>query len=340
MSSASRNAPSPSPDLFFRTVNAYQQTEAIKAAVELELFTAIAEGNSTAPDLARRCKATEKGVRVLCDYLTIHGFLEKREGRYELTPDSAAFLDKRSSKYAGGAIGFLLSPAQRQAYENLAGVVRKGGTLMKGLGSVEPENPIWQDFARSMVPLMAPAAEGIAEALGLGDRKVKVLDIAAGHGLFGITIARRNPNAEIFAVDWDAVLAIATEHAQAAGVIQRYHIIPGSAFEVEFGTGYDVALLTNFLHHFDVATNETLLRKINAALKPGGVVATLEFIPNEDRVTPPVPAAFALMMLGGTAHGDAYVFSEYETMFRNAGFSRNEMREMPPTPQRLILSWK
>ncbi len=333
-------AAAPSPDLFFRTVNAYQQSEAVKAGIELELFTAIAEGSRTPEALAARCKATAKGVRILSDYLTVLGFLEKRDGAYSLTTDSSLFLDKRSHAYLGGAVGFLLSPDQRHAYENLAGVVRKGGTLMPGLGSVEPENPIWQDFARSMVPMMAPAAEHIAQALALGDRAVKVLDIAAGHGLFGITLARHDPNAEIYAVDWDSVLAIATEHAQAAGVAGRYNIMPGSAFEIEFGGGYDVALLTNFLHHFDPATNENLLRKINAALKPDGVLATLEFIPNEDRVTPPVPATFALMMLGGTAHGDAYTFADYQTMFTNAGFSRNEMHEMAVSPQRLILSSK
>ena len=70
--------------------------------------------------------------------------------------------------------------------------------------------------------------------------------------------------------------------------------LPGSAFDVEYGGPYDAILLTNFLHHFDVPTCVGLLKKVRAALKPGGVAATLEFVPNEDRVSPPMAAAFAL----------------------------------------------
>src|SRR4029079_16714604 len=150
------------------------------------------------------------------------------------------------------------------------------------------------------------------------DRKLKVLDIAAGHGLFGIGFAQNNPQAEITALDWAAVLAVAKENAEKAGVADRYSTIPGSAFDAEFGSGYDVVLLTNFLHHFDPPTCETLLRKIRGAAAPGARVATLEFIPNEDRISPPIAASFSLMMLASTEHGDAYTFSELEQMFKNA----------------------
>ncbi len=67
----------PTPERFINAINAYQQTEAMKAAVELEIFTAIGEGNTTAATIAKRCKASERGVRTLCDFLTIHGFLTK-----------------------------------------------------------------------------------------------------------------------------------------------------------------------------------------------------------------------------------------------------------------------
>ena len=165
-----------------------------------------------------------------------------------------------------------------------------------------------------------------------------MLDIAAGHGLFGITIAQQNPNAKIVAQDWAAVLEVAKENAAARGVTDRYSTIAGSAFEVDFGDGYDVVLLTNFLHHFDVPTCEGLLRKIKGALKPGGRVATLEFVPNEDRVTPPMAASFSMMMLGTTHSGDAYTFAEFDRMFRNAGFSHNELHALPHGEERLIVS--
>src|SRR5919202_1193284 len=161
-----------------------------------------------------------------------------------------------------------------------------------------PELPMWEDFARSMVAMMRPPAEAIAQIVG-NEGAPKVLDIAAGHGIFGITVAQANARAEIYAVDWKNVLAIAEENARAAGVADRYHLIPGSAFDVDFGADYDVVLLTNFLHHFDPPTNERLLRKVHAALTPGGRAITLEFVPNDDRVSPPVAAMFSLVMLVG-----------------------------------------
>jgi hypothetical protein len=107
---------------------------------------------------------------------------------------------------------------------------------------------------------------------------------------------------------------------------------------VDLGSGYDVALLPNFLHHFDAATNVSLLKRIRAAMNPEGLAATLEFIPNEDRVTPPLSAAFSLMMLGSTAHGDTYTFREFDRMFREAGFGASRMVDFRPAPEQLILT--
>jgi ubiquinone/menaquinone biosynthesis C-methylase UbiE len=190
------------------------------------------------------------------------------------------------------------------------------------------------------MPLMMMPAQAMAEIAQVDlTRKIRLLDVAAGHGIFGIAFAQKYPNVEVTALDWAPVLEVATENAQKLGVADRHHLLPGSAFDVEFGTGYDLILLTNFLHHFDVATNEKLLKKVHTALAEGGRVLTLEFIPNDDRVTPPMSATFAMTMLASTAAGDAYTFAELDQMFRNAGFSSSEMHEVPPA-QRLVVSHK
>ena len=332
--------PQPSPLLFFQTINAYQRTEALNSAIELDLFTAIAEGNVTAAAIAQRCKAAERGVRILCDYLVTIGFLTKQQSNYGLTVDTAMFLSRSSPAYLGGAVGFLNSPLFREDFTRLTEAVRKGGCAA-GEGTTLPENPIWVDFARSMAALMFMPAEQMARLLKAGaGEKWKVLDIAAGHGVFGVALARYNPNAEVVAVDWPNVLQVAQENAEKAGVAARFSTKPGSAFDVDFGSGYDLVLLTNFLHHFDPPTNEKLLKKVHAALKPGGRAVTLEFVPNPDRVTPPEAAGFSLIMLSGTPAGDAYTFAELESMFRNAGFSASELHPLPPTMEQVVISRK
>ncbi len=267
----------PSPELFFDTVNAYQRTAALKAAIELDIFTAIAAGEDTPQALAARCGAAVRGARTLCDYLVVLGFLTKEGGRYGLTDDSAVFLSRASSAYLGGAIKFLLSPMLTDAFTDLAA---------------------------------------------------------------GIAFAKEYPEAEIVALDWPNVLEVAVENAKAEGIGARYKTIAGSAFDADFGNDYEVVLLTNFLHHFDKPTCERLLRKTHAALRKAGRAITLEFVPNEDRVSPPRAASFSLMMLGTTPSGDAYTFREYEEMFRNAGFKSSEMHSLGGGFQQVVISYK
>jgi ubiquinone/menaquinone biosynthesis C-methylase UbiE len=334
-------AQQPSPQLFFQTINAHQRTEALKAAIELEVFTAIGEGNATAAQIAQRCQTSERGMRILCDFLTIMEMLTKQGDQYALTLDSATFLDKRSPAYLGGAIEFLCSPMLTDGAKYMAEAVRKGGTAMENDGTVGEENPVWVKFARGMAPIMAMPAQLIAKLVDPNpNRKLRILDIAAGHGLFGIAFATNNPQAEITALDWKPVLEVAKENAQKADVSDRYRTIEGSAFDVDFGSGYDLVLVTNFLHHFDAPTCETLLRKVRGALADGGRAVTLEFVPNDDRVTPPDAAGFSMMMLTGTPAGDAHTFAELERMFANAGFSHSTMHELPPTFQRVVISEK
>lgn len=330
-----------SPQLFFDTVNSYQRTAAIKAAIELELFTAIGEGNETVDSLAGRCGASERGLRILCDYLTLLGFLSKQDQHYQLTPDSGAFLDRRSPAYAGSAIDFLLSPMLMGGFQELTAAVRKGGTALSEEGTIAPEHPVWVDFARAMAPMMALPAQLMAKLVDTSpERKLKVLDVAAGHGMFGIALAQHYPNAEIIAQDWPSVLEVAKENAQRAGVDDRYGTLAGSAFEVDFGGNYDLILLTNFLHHFDEATCVTLLQKVHKALADDGRAVTLEFVPDENRISPPAAAGFSLVMLASTPQGDAYTFAEFESMFKQAGFTRSELRQLPPTFEQVIISEK
>ncbi len=329
----------PSPAVIFKALNAHQETEALRAAIELDVFSALGGQTCTAAELAQRCATSERGMRILCDFLTASGFLAKEDHQYRLTPVSAEFLDRASPKCVASMAEFLGSPSAQDRFRTTAAAVRHGGAVAED--GLIPEHPMWVAFARGMAPLMRLPAELIAAELGADAAPPwKVLDIAAGHGVFGIALARHNPQAEIVAVDWPNVLEVAQENAQAAGVAARYRRLPGSAFEVDYGTGYDVALLTNFLHHFDPPTDTALLRKVHAALRPGGRAAALEFVPNADRVSPPTAAQFSLTMLTGTAAGDAYTFAELRSMFGDAGFSEVELCELPPSEQRLVLARK
>jgi 2-polyprenyl-3-methyl-5-hydroxy-6-metoxy-1,4-benzoquinol methylase len=329
----------PTPDRFFNAVNAYELTEAMKTAIELEIFTAIAEGNTTSAMIAKRSKAAERGVRILCDFLTMHSFLNKEGLHYSLAQDSALFLNRHSPAYVGTITEFLLTRRMRECLARLTDAVRQGGTALAE-GMLEPENPDWVTFAHAMMPLLRRPSEIMAAELRKGGEAHKVLDIAASHGLFGISVAKQNPTAHIYACDWKNVLEVAQKNARAMGLADRYHILPGSAFETDFGSGYDLALITNFLHGFDPPTCTNLMTTVHGALIPGGRAAIAEFVPNADRVSPPAAVAFSLMMLAATPAGDAYTFAELESIAKNAGFQRVELSAPEIGRNRLVIAYQ
>lgn len=292
------------------------------------------------PSLAARCGGSERGIRILADYLVVQGLLNKRGGRYQHTPTSAAFLDGRSPHTIASTVKFLTHPGVMDAFEHLAQIIRNGRETLPAPSTESENNPVWVEFAHGMAPMMALMAGPFGRiVLADGAGPMRVLDIAAGHGLFGIEVARQNPEAEVVAQDWPAVLEVARENAARADVLDRYKLLPGNAFQVDFGGPYDVVLLTNFLHNFDFPACVRLLKKVRAALKPGGRAPALELVPNDDRISPPIPAAFSLAMLASTAGGDAYTYRELDQMFRDAGFVRTAAQPLPAGPHTVVTGY-
>ena len=333
-------APKFSPELFFDNVNAYYRTAALKTAIELDLFSAIGEAGTTSQALAEARGCTVRGIRIICDYLVYAGLLCKDGERYYMTTDMVAFLDRRSPGYIGGCIEFLLSEEVTSAFSDLSSVVRTGQTTNSRNGALDPDHPQWVKFARAMQSIMRLPSLLLAEQVDRSRRPLRVLDVASGHGLFGIAFADQNPHAEVTAIDWGNVLQVARENAANAGVIDRVRFVPGDAFEVDFGEGYDLVLFANFLHHFDTAQCSEIAAKAYRVLKPGGRAVTFEFIANEDRISPPLATTFSMMMLGTTPAGEVYTFAEIENIFSGAGFARSELCSLAPALEKVVISYR
>jgi 2-polyprenyl-3-methyl-5-hydroxy-6-metoxy-1,4-benzoquinol methylase len=331
----------PSPvEHIFGTFNAFHRSAALKAAIELELFTHVAAGAATAARLAAVTGASERGLRILCDALAALGFLARDgDDSWRVPADYAPFLTSDSALYLGSALRFLHDPALLDGFAHLTDAVRRGGTASTAHDALAPDNPLWVEFARAMAPLAGLTAEIVAITLAaetLGP--ARVLDVAAGHGLFGIALAKRNPALEVTALDWQNVLAVAVENAARAGVGDRLHPRAGDAFRTDLGSDYDLVLLPNILHHFDPAACETLLRRVHAVLKPGGRVVVVEFVPDDDRRGPAASVMFGLVMLAATPGGDVYTFADYARMLTASGFRDATVHELPPSIHRAVIA--
>jgi predicted nicotinamide N-methyase len=323
-------------DLLWSTFTGYQRTAAIKAAIELDVFTAIGEGATTLDAIARRCESSRRGMRILLDHLTMDRFVARDGDHYRLSPTAAALLDRNAPAYVGSAIAFIASPYVRQGFDRLTEAVKQGGSVLTD-GSMTPEHPMWVEFARAMAPLAGMSALLLANVLGIeGLSPLRVLDVAAGHGLFGITMARLNPAVQVTGLDWANVLGVAAENARLAGVADRWQPRAGSALEVELGGPYDLILMPNILHHFDATECERMLRGCTARSHRAGA-CVVEFVPKRSNGSAR-RRAFRLVMLAGTPGGDVYTFGEYERMLRSAGFRDATMHDLVPTPGRVIVA--
>ena len=293
---------------------AFERALALRTAIEMDLFTHIGSGANTIRKLSAACDASERGLRALCDYLTVQGHLLKQGGRYGLTLNSRLYLTTASPAYFGSAVKFFASDATVAAFCQLRRTVEQGTASSPDFVGLD-----WVEYARSMAPLAEATANFAAEAL-VSDSAgpIQVLDLGAGHGLYGLAIAERNSAAQVFALDAQQVLEIAFENARQAGVAGRYHAIPGDAFKTPFGGPYDLIVAANLAHHLDEASNVKLFRKARAALKSSGRLALIEWVsPSSD--------AFALTVLATSTRGAIYTLKEYSKMLRTAGF-RNVRR--------------
>jgi hypothetical protein len=308
MSAGSQAAPL-NPGIVFDMVQAHQRTAALEGGHRTGHLRAVGPGAGRRSVDRAACSASERGIRILCDFLVINGVLAKENGHYKHTPSSAAFLDPVSPACMASVAQFLSRVGDHAGrWATWPILCARGARIFPARARLSRRIPF--GFVRG-----EDGADDGADGRPLGAMVLKGQTgrcacwiLRRGTGCSGSRSRSRIRRRKVTGLDWAPVLRVALKNAEKAGVKDRYDMLPGSAFEVEFGGPYDVVLLTNFLHHFDKPTNVGLLKKVRAALKPGGCAATLEFVPNPGSVSPPMPAAFAMTMLTTTAEGDAYTF--------------------------------
>ncbi|HVT80300.1 MAG TPA: class I SAM-dependent methyltransferase [Phycisphaerae bacterium] len=332
----------PNPARVVNSLAAFQMSSALRTAIEIDLFTSIGEGHNTAVLLAARCGADVRGIRILADYMVIQGFLGKQGEQYVLAEEALHYLDRRSPNYLGAPVEFVQAPFVRAQFDRLTECVKHGGAD-RHASALEPNHEMWVRFARVMGAQMTVEARALVPRLKnlpapFGRRYLRVLDLAAGHGMFGITFAKDDPGCRVVAQDWPAILEVTRENAQKHGVAAQLTTLPGNVLDVEFGEGFDLVLIPNLLHHFDRATNVALLKKGKAALAPGGIAAAVEYAPDENRILPTLHGAFALFLLATTPGGDAYTIGELGAMYEEAGFEHLSACELGI--QRLVVGFK
>jgi len=331
----------PNPGRLIEIAWSFAQPLAIDSAVQSRVFDVLDSGPKSLAEISKETGASVRGLAAVMDLLAHMKLLAKFDnGRYSLTPESAAFLVSSKPGYLGG---FFHQTATRLAegFLKLPDVMR-AGKPPEGLETESPDSAaFFEQLVVDIMPLAYPPAQKLAEVLGVAraTRSVSVLDLASGSGVWGIALAQASPQVQVTAVDWPSVLPVTRRIAGRYGVAEQFHDLGGDLFQVDYGKGHSIATLGHILHMLGPDEDKKLLKKTFDALAPGGTIAIGEFVVDDDRGGPLVPLTFAVNMLLHTTNGNAYSFAEIRSWLEEAGFV-NARLQAAPGPSPLILAEK
>lgn len=333
--------PSLTPAAIYEMMLAYKSTALLRTAVELGVFDCLATGRLGASDVAQQLRLDPRGTRLLLNALAAIGLVRCDGPEYWLAADAAALLVRGSSRYVGDMAKVMSSHWEWDALQQLPDAVRRGGTVLAESAET-PRYEYWEDFAAYAGAVAGPTAERVADILApwaAARSRLHVLDVACGHGLYGFTIAGRQPHARVWSQDWENVLPITVDHARRLGLADQVSTIGGDMFEVPLGGPYDVVLLTNILHHFSERRGGDLLARARAALSPSGKVVLVGFTVEDG---PPAQDAqahlFSILMLVWTFAGEVHSTAIYRKMLADAGFGNAQLHQVPGLPLRIMVA--
>ena len=327
------------PDRLMQMAFGYAPALILEAAVEHGVFDALNKGPKTVAELSKATGASVRGLTAILNALVGLEFLGRSGAKYTLTPESAAFLVTTSPAYHGAFFRHISSQLM-PAWMQLTKIVKTGKPaemVNRQKGGAE----FFAEFVESIFPMSYAAARTFGEHLKVSKSKspVRVLDIAAGSGVWGIALAQQSPNVEVTAVDWPQVLKVTERVFKKFGLGKQLKKIAGDLDKANFGKDYNIATLGHILHSEGPERSRKLLRKTFDALASGGTIAVMEFVPNEERTGPPMPLIFAVNMLVNTTEGDTFTFGEMSKWLKEAGF-KNPRQLKVPAVSPLILATK
>ena len=292
---------------------------ALSAAVELDVFTSISQGNKTSAAIAKSFGSSQRGVERLLDALTGIGYITKRGTQYRLTPIADTFLVRTKHTYMGAMVKE--TQMTLPLWMQLADVIRSG----KPAAAVNSDEgrKFFPELVKAIFPMTYQGALGLVHSLPKAKLKKisRVLDVAAGSGAWSLPFAQANPATRVTAADYPEVTPITREYAQVFGVADRYDYLEGDLRQMDFGSQqYDAVILGHIIHSEGEKWGRDLIQKSYRALKPGGMLVIAEMIPNDSRTGPAFPLLFGLMMVVATDEGDVFTMAQYKQWLKQAGF--------------------
>lgn len=330
-----------SPDSILQILQGYQLTSILRVGIELDIFDHLSRGAADAISVAAALGASERGIRILLDALAAMGLLEVEDKIYRLAPTADTYLVSDRPAYLGHIRHIFVHDRFWEGFRRLSEAVRRGGAVMDDHAET-PEHTFWEDFASYSAAVAGPAAEELTSILAPWAetrQSLDVLDVACGTGLYGYTLAQKQPHTRVWSLDWPNVLRITQRYAQRLGILDRVKFIEGDIFDVPLKGPYDLVILSHVFHHFSEERSTQLLRRVAGVLKPDGRMAIHDFVYGEEPpIENPFPRLFSVLMLIWTREGESYPLSRYQQMLAATGFTSPVVHELANMRSRILIT--
>ena len=329
--------PAVTPERILQFAWGYVPPLVLEAAIRHRVFDVLDSGPKTIQQLHAETHASERGLSAIANALVGLGFLAKdAQGRFSLAPESAAFLVSTKPGFQGGIIRHC-SEQLIPKFLSLNEIVATGKPV-EAVNQEDTGSEFFHQFVNDIFPMSYPSALTLARHLDLTS-PVRVLDLAAGSGVWGIALAQSSPHVTVTAVDWPEVIPVTRNTVGRFGLAERFAFVEGDLLKADFGSGHTLATLGHILHSEGAERSRALLAKTFKALAPGGTIAIAEFLVSPDRTGPIGGLLFAVNMLVNTDNGDTFSFEEISAWLAESGFAHARTLDAPgPSP--LVLATK
>jgi SAM-dependent methyltransferase len=299
-------------DDLMEMAHGYQRSMVLFAALDLGVFSALADGPADAARLARRLSADTRRLSILMNALVGVGLLGKSGNSYRNSEIADRFLADGPLSKASILQHHLDCWPE---WTTLAGKIR-AGRKAPGKGKGYQEN-----FIRGMEDNARERALFVAKQIPLrkGER---VLDLGGGPGTYAVEWAKRYPDARVTVFDVPETLSVTRKILREKGASRLVSLREGDFLRDRIGGPYDFVWISQILHAYSEKDCLFLLRKVRKAVAHGGRVAVQEFLLEKGGTFPPGPAFFSVHMVAVTDGGKAYTADEVAAMFKTAGYRR------------------
>jgi ubiquinone/menaquinone biosynthesis C-methylase UbiE len=302
------------------------------AALDLDVFTTIAQGKRTAADIAKALKIPKRGLERLLDALVGMEYLTRKGDQFGLSAVADTFLVSTKPSFIG--------PMADETRITLPGWMRLAEVLRTGQSVAAVDSEQGREFfprlIRAIFPLTYNGAQTLVQSFPRStlNKITRLLDVAAGSAAWSLPFAQANPNLRVTALDYPEVTAVTRQYAAQFGLADRYDYLEGDLRQIDFGQKqYDAVILGHIIHSEGEKWGKSLIQRSYKALKPGGMLIIAEMIPNDARSGPIFPLLFGLNMILHTAEGDVFTLAEYKQWLKRAGFKSIKTVEVnAPSP--------